>query len=306
MTHRLDYLIAKTGNIKSVPTAVVHPVDHLSLSGALAAGRDGSISPVLVGPAAKIERVGLDLENARIVDVPHSHAAAATAAKMASEGEVQALMKGKLHTDELLSAVIKRGHGLRTERRLAHVFVLDVASFDRLLLISDAAVNILPDLNAKADIVRHSIDVAHALGLHNPKVAILSATEEVNPNLPSTLDAAALCKMADRGQIKGGILDGPLAFDNAISMEAAQTKGIESKVAGKADVLIVPSLEAGNMLAKQMDYMANANAYGVALGAKVPIILTSRADTVDERRGSCALAALLVEQMNIAKQAIGA
>jgi len=292
----LDALIAAARKPQPIATAVVHPVDELSLAGALAAGKDKTIYPILIGPKHKIEAVGLDLGNVDIIDVPHSHAAAETAVALARDGTVQALMKGKLHTDELLEAVLHRDMGLRTDRRLGHVFVLDMAGFDRLLLIADAAINILPDLIAKRDITQHAIHVAHALGIDLPKVAILSATEEVTPKMVSTLDAAALCKMADRGQITGAVLDGPLAFDNAMSADALKTKGIASPVAGRADILIVPSLEAGNMLAKQLDYLGGASAYGVALGAKVPIILTSRADSIEERRGSAAIAALLASK----------
>lgn len=295
-TPRLSQLIASAGKDRPIATAVVHPVDRLSLGGALAAAKDGTILPVLIGPKHKIESVGLDLGNTEIIDAPHSHAAADEAVRLAKDGSVKALMKGKLHTDELLSAVLATGSGLRTDKRLGHVFVLDMPGFDRFLLIADAAINILPDLMAKRDITQHAINVAHALGVETPKVAILSATEEVNPKMVSTLDAAALCKMADRAQITGGVLDGPLAFDNAMSAEALKTKGIASPVAGRADVLIVPSLEAGNMLAKQLDYMGGASAYGVALGAAIPIILTSRADSIDERRGSAAIAALLATQ----------
>lgn len=295
-TPRLSDLIARASTLSAIATAVVHPVDELSLAGALAAGKDRTILPVLIGPKHKIESVGLNLGDTQIIDVPHSHAAADEAVRLARDGTVKALMKGKLHTDELLSAVLEHGIGLRTDRRLGHVFVLDIPGFDRFLLIADAAINILPDLMAKRDITQHAIHVAHALGVETPKVAILSATEEVNPKMVSTLDAAALCKMADRGQITGALLDGPLAFDNAMSAEALKTKGISSPVAGRADVLIVPSLEAGNMLAKQLDYLGGASAYGVALGASVPIILTSRADSIDERRGSAAIAALLAAQ----------
>ena len=278
-------------------TAVVHPVDALSLSGAVEAGRRGLIAPVLVGPAARIhaaaQAAGLDLAGLELVDVEHSHEAAARACELAAEGRVAAIMKGALHTDELIEAVVARQSGLRTDRRMSHVFVLDVPSYPRPLLVSDAALNIAPDLAAKRDIVQNAIDCAHAMDIAEPRVAILSAVETVNPNMVSTLDAAALCKMADRGQIVGGVLDGPLAFDNAISVEAAEAKGIRSAVAGRADILIVPDIEAGNMLAKQLFYLSNAQSAGIVMGARVPIILTSRSDPEASRLASCALAILV-------------
>lgn len=278
-------------------TAVVHPVDALSLSGAIEAGRRGLIEPILVGPAARIraaaQAAALDLTGLELIDVQHSHEAAARGCEMAAAGRVAAIMKGALHTDELLEAVVARHSGLRTDRRMSHVFVLDVPSYPRPLLVSDAALNIDPDLATKRDIVQNAIDCAHAMDIAEPRVAILSAVETVNPKMVSTLDAAALCKMADRGQIVGGLLDGPLAFDNAISPEAAEAKGIRSAVAGRADILIVPDVEAGNMLAKQLFYLSNAQSAGIVMGARVPIILTSRSDPEASRLASCALAILV-------------
>lgn len=280
-------------------TAVVHPVDALSLTGAVEAARRGLIEPILIGPMARVraaaETAGLDLQGLAIVDVEHSHQAAARACELASRGEVAAIMKGALHTDELLEAAVAAQSGLRTERRMSHVFVLDVPTYPRPLLVSDAALNIAPDLASKRDIVQNAIDCAHAMDIPNPKVAILSAVETVNPRMVSTLDAAALCKMADRGQIVGGVLDGPLAFDNAISVEAAEVKGIRSPVAGRADILIVPDIESGNMLAKQLFYLSNAQSAGIVMGARVPIILTSRSDPEASRLASCALAILVAQ-----------
>ena len=280
-----------------VTCAIVHPCDHDSLLGPIESAKRGLITPVLVGPEIKIRAVaqseGVDLTPYKIVAVEHSHAAAAKAVEMARSGEVASLMKGSLHTDELLGAVVPSATGLRTARRISHVFVMDVPSYPKLLLITDVAVNIYPKLKEKVDIVQNAIDLALVLGIKEPKVAILSAIETVNPDIESTLEAAALCKMADRGQITGGILDGPLAFDNAISMQAAQIKKIRSSVAGQADILVVPDLEAGNMLAKQLCYMAGADAAGIVLGARVPIVLTSRADSVRTRLASTAVMALV-------------
>jgi phosphotransacetylase len=274
--------------------AVVHPVEAASLQGALAAAEVGLIDPLLVGPRPRIEAAAealeADISKLRLEDVPHSHAAAERAVELARDGTVGALMKGALHTDELMQPVTQARSGLRTERRLSHVFALDVPDYARLLFITDAAVNIAPDLEEKADIVQNAVDLARALGIAQPKVAILSAVETVSSKFQSTIDAAALCKMAERGQIVGGELDGPLAFDNAIDAEAARTKGIDSPVAGQAQVLVVPDIEAGNMLAKQLEYMAHAEAAGVVLGARVPVVLTSRADDVMARVASCALA----------------
>ena len=281
-------------------TAIVHPCDARSLLSAMEANEAGLIVPVLVGPKGKIVKAaadaGCDLKDVEIVDVPHSHAAAERAVALGRECKVEALMKGALHTDELMASIVDKAGGLRTERRMSHVFALDVPNYAKPLFITDAAVNIAPDLDTKRDIIRNAIDLAHALGIPFPKVAILAAVETVSAKMQSTLDAAALCKMADRQQIVGGILDGPLAFDNAISTEAARTKGIVSPVAGQADILIVPDLEAGNMLVKQLVYLAGAQAAGIVLGARLPIILTSRADGDEARLASCALAQLLVRR----------
>ncbi len=290
-------LLRACEDLPVVSCAVAHPCDRDSLLGALEAARRGLITPVLVGPEEKIRAVaaaeGADLGDLRIVSVPHSNAAAEKAVQLARSGEVESLMKGSLHTDELLAAVVPSATGLRTARRLSHVFVMEVPSYPRILLITDAAINIYPKLAEKADIVQNAIDLAHVLGIEEPKVAILSAVETVNPNIESTLEAAALCKMADRGQITGGILDGPLAFDNAINLEAARTKGIVSPVAGRADILVVPDLESGNMLAKQLSYLANAESAGIVMGARVPIVLTSRADSVRTRLASTAVMAMV-------------
>src|SRR5574337_1973397 len=285
---------------KSLPptaTAVVHPCDETSLRGALDAAKLGLIAPILVGPRARIEAVakqaGLDLGGTPIVDAAYSEESAAKAVELVREGKAEALMKGSLHTDELMGAVVKRDTGLRTARRVSHCFVMDVPDHTDTLIITDAAVNIAPTLEAKVDIVQNAIDLAHALRFAEVRVAILSAMETVNPQVPSTIEAAALCKMADRGQITGAILDGPLALDNAISPEAAAIKKIVSPVAGRANVLVVPDLEAGNMLAKSLSFLANADAAGIVLGAKVPIILTSRADSIQTRLAACAVAVLV-------------
>jgi phosphate acetyltransferase len=291
-----ERLIAHGAGGPPAPTAVVHPCDAPSLGGAMAAARANLIVPLLVGPAARIRRAaesaGIDLAGVRIIDTPHSHASAAQAVALVRAGEVTALMKGSLHTDELLEAVVAHDTGIRTGRRISHVFVMDVPTYPKPLLITDAAVTIAPTLDDKVDIVANAIGLAHALGIAMPKVAILAAVETVSARMPSTIDAAALCKMAERGQITGGLLDGPLAFDNAISRAAAETKGIRSAVAGDADILLVPDLEAGNMLAKELTFLANAAAAGVVLGARVPIILTSRADSVPTRLASAAVAAI--------------
>ncbi|MEZ5833113.1 MAG: bifunctional enoyl-CoA hydratase/phosphate acetyltransferase [Dongiaceae bacterium] len=292
----LARLTAVRKDLPRVRCAVVHPCDPNSVEGADLAAKAGLIDPVLVGPRAKIERAlaaaGLKADAMPVVATEHSHEAAAKSVAMARAGEVSALMKGSLHTDELMEAAVAPD-GLRTARRISHVFVLDVPAYDRLLLVTDAAINIAPDLDAKRDIVQNAIDLAHALGIAAPMVAILSAAETVNPRIPSTVDAAALCKMADRGQITGAMLDGPLAFDNAISVEAARQKGIASNVAGHADILVVPDLEAGNMLAKQLSYFAGADSAGIVMGARCPIALTSRADPVESRLASAALLALV-------------
>ncbi|MCA6215178.1 bifunctional enoyl-CoA hydratase/phosphate acetyltransferase [Ideonella sp. B7] len=290
---RLDAWIASLTGAPPLRCAVVHPCDDGSLRGALEAAEHGLIVPVLVGPRARLAAVaeagGLSLAGIELVDTAHSHASAAQAVALAAEGKVAMLMKGSLHTDELMEAVVNE-HRLRTERRMSHVFRFEVPAYAKPLLVTDAALNITPDLTAKADILRNVIDLAHALGVPAPKVALLSAVETVSPRIPSTVDAAALCKMADRGQITGAVLDGPLAFDNAISADAARIKGIVSPVAGQADILMVPDLEAGNMLAKQLEYLAGASSCGVVLGARVPIALTSRADTPTSRMASAALA----------------
>ena len=296
----LPRLLAYVRPLGTIRVAVVHPCDALSLGGALDARVAGIIEPVLVGPAARIrataEAAGLDIVGIAIEDVPHSHAAAARAAEMAGQGQVEALMKGSLHTDELMSAVLDARAGLRTKRRLSHCFLMQTPNYPRPFIITDAAINIAPTLDDKADIIRNAIELAHAIGVEQPKVAILAAVETVSPRMVATLDAAALCKMADRGQITGGVLDGPLAFDNAVSAAAARVKGIESPVAGQADVLVVPDLESGNMLAKQLEYLGDAATAGIVLGAKVPIMLTSRADARDTRLASCAIGALLAHR----------
>ena len=277
--------------------AVVHPCDALSLSGALDARAAGLIEPVLVAPRERLLAVAqenqLDLTGIAIEDVPHSHAAAARGVELVLAGQAQALMKGSLHTDELMGAVVASPGGLRTKRRVSHCFLMQTPAYPRPFIITDAAINIAPTLQDKADIIRNAIDLAHAIGVAQPRVAILAAVETVNPNMPATLDAAALCKMADRGQITGGLLDGPLAFDNAVSIAAARTKGIVSEVAGRADILVVPDLESGNMLAKQLEYLGDADTAGIVLGARVPIVLTSRADSRETRIASCAVAVLL-------------
>jgi phosphate acetyltransferase len=300
MTHeKYQRLIDTAKTLTPVTTAVAHPCDESSLCGAVDAAKLGLIVPILVGPKAKIEAVAkackLDISGFEIVDAPHSHAAAARAVELVKEGRAEALMKGSLHTDELMGAVVRKDTGLRTARRISHCFVMDVPTYAETLIISDAAVNIAPTLEDKVHIVQNAIDLAHALRMQQVRVAILSAMETVNPQVPSTIEAAALCKMAERGQITGAILDGPLALDNAISLEAAQIKKIDSPVAGRANVLIVPDLEAGNMLAKSLSFLAKADCAGIVLGAKVPIILTSRADSVMARLASCAVAVFVAQ-----------
>jgi phosphate acetyltransferase len=294
---KYEKLIAIAQRLDPLPTAVAQPCDESSLRGAIEAKDAGLITPILVGPKEKMieisETLGLSLDGLELVDVPHSHAAAAKAVEIVRAGKAEMLMKGSLHSDELLAAVTSRETGLRTGRRISHVFVMDVPTHSQTLFVTDAAVNIAPDLMAKRDIVQNAIDLYAALGLGKPKVAILSAVETVTTAIPSTIEAAALCKMADRGQITGGELDGPLAFDNAISLAAARVKGIKSPVAGHAQILVVPDLEAGNMLAKNLTFISNADAAGIVLGARVPIILTSRADNVRTRLASCAIAKLL-------------
>jgi len=296
---KYERLIARCKALTPVPTAVAHPCDESSLKGAVEAAILGILQPILVGPRARIEAVAaqfqLDISGYEIVDAPHSHAAAEMAVQLVREGKAELLMKGSLHTDELMGAVVRTATGLRTERRISHAFIMDVPSLDRPIIVTDAAINIFPTLEDKVHIVQNAIDLSHALGFPQPKVAILSAMETVNPKVPSTVEAAALCKMADRKQITGGILDGPLALDNAIDLAAAQIKKIDSPVAGLADILVVPDLEAGNMLAKSLTFMADADAAGIVLGARVPIILTSRADSVTTRLASCAVAALVAQ-----------
>ena len=295
-TGKYEQLLARCQSLPPVPTAVAHPCEETALEGALDAGAKGLITPILVGPEAKIREIaakgGHDLASVRIVDAQHSHDAAAKAVALVRQGEAELLMKGSLHTDELLGAVVARDTGLRTGRRISHVFIMDVPTYHKVLVITDAAINIAPTLEDKVDICQNAIDLAISLGVERPKVAILAAVETVNSKMQPTLDAAALCKMAERGQIKGGVLDGPLAFDNAISREAARVKGIKSEVAGDPDILLAPDLEAGNILAKQLSFLANADSAGLVLGARVPIILTSRADSVRARIASCGVAML--------------
>jgi len=304
---KYDALIARCRALSPITVAVAHPCDEVSLRAAVDAARAGIIEPVLVAPAARLsalaDTLGLDLSGYRRIDVPHSHAAAARAVELVRAGEADALMKGSLHTDELLAEVVRADTGIRTERRLSHVFIMDVPTYPKPLFITDAAVNIRPTLEQKAEIAQNAIDLARALGVDTPKVAILSAVETVSSKLPSTVDAAALCKMAERGQITGGLLDGPLALDNAISAEAARLKHLGSAVAGDADILLAPDLEAGNMLAKELTFLANADAAGIVLGARVPIILTSRADSERTRMASCAVAALYARSARAAAAA---
>jgi phosphotransacetylase len=299
--YQLEKILQQAKDADPVPTAVVHPVDFNSLDGALEAAEASIIVPFFVGPEAKIRQVAkennLDLKDYPIINTEHSHEAAEKAVEMAKCGEVHALMKGKLGTSELLGAVISKTGGLRTDRRLSHVFVMDVPSYHKTLFITDAAISIAPNLMEKRDILQNAIDCAHALGVELPKAAILSAVEKVKPNIQSTLDAAALCKMLDRGQITGALVDGPLAFDNAISREAAEDKGINSPVPGDVDILMAPDLESANMFAKQLQYLANAKAAGIVMGARVPIILTSRAAKSLERLSSCAVAVMVARKM---------
>jgi phosphate acetyltransferase len=296
---RYERLVAVAKTVPPIRTAVAHPCDESSLGGAAEAAKMGLIVPTLVGPAQRIKdvakRKGIDISGFSLIDAPHSHASAEKAVELVRIGQADAVMKGSLHTDELMAAVVAREGGLRTARRISHCFVMDVPGHADPLIITDAAVNIAPTLDEKVDIVQNAIDLAHALRLAEVRVAILSAMETVNPKVQSTLEAAALCKMADRGQITGGILDGPLALDNAINPEAARIKSLKSPVAGRANVLVVPDLEAGNMLAKSLSFLAGADAAGIVLGARVPIILTSRADSLLTRLASCAVAVLIVE-----------
>lgn len=296
---KYERLIARAKQVPTATTLVVHPCDETSLRGVTEAAEAKLINPILVGPAGKINTVAreynLDISRFEIVDVPHSDAAAARAVQLIHEARGELLMKGSLHTDELMRAVTASATGLRTARRISHVFIMDVPAHAETLFITDAAINIFPDLDVKRDIVQNAIDLFTQVGLGTPNVAILSAVETVTSKIPSTIDAAALCKMADRGQIVGGLLDGPLAFDNAVDPEAARIKGIQSPVAGHAQILVVPDLEAGNMLAKNLSFLAKADAAGIVLGARVPIILTSRADSVRTRMASCAVAALYAD-----------
>jgi len=293
---KYEQLLARCKGLAPIPTAVAHPCEASALAGAIEAGGRGLIAPILVGPVAKIRDIaaqgGIDLGQAEIVDAPHSHAAATQAVELVRKGAAELLMKGSLHTDELLGAVMAREAGLRTARRMSHVFIMDVPTYHKVLLITDGAINIAPTLEDKVDICQNAIDLLILLGVARPKVAILAAVETVTSKMAATLDAAALCKMAERGQIVGADLEGPLAFDNAISKEAAKVKGIDSDVAGDPDVLLVPDLESGNMVAKLLSFLAKADSAGLVLGARVPIILTSRADSVQSRIASCGIAML--------------
>jgi phosphate acetyltransferase len=293
---KYEKLIARAKEVPPSTTIVVHPCDETSLRGPVEAAEAGIIKPIFVGPAAKVKAVAqqykLDIGKYELVDVEHSDAAAIKGVEMIRAGKAELLMKGSLHTDELMRAVTASATGLRTARRISHVFIMDVPSHPDTLIVTDAAINIAPDLDVKRDIVQNAIDLFVQVGMGTPRVAILSAVETVTPKIPSTIEAAALCKMADRGQITGGILDGPLAFDNAVDPEAARIKGIKSEVAGRAQILVVPNLEAGNMLAKNLIFLSKADAAGLVLGARVPIILTSRADSVRTRMASCAIASL--------------
>ena len=293
-TGKYEVLLERCRAFEPVPTAVAHPCEESALAGPLEAAAKGLIIPILVGPKARIEETArkakVDLGKAEIVDTPHSHASAAKAVEIVREGRAELLMKGSLHTDELLAAVVAREGGLRTERRISHVFIMDVPNYHKVLIITDAAINIAPTLEEKADICRNAVDLAIMLEVERPKVAILAAVETVTSKMPATVDAACLCKMSDRGQIQGGIFDGPLAFDNAINKEAARIKGIKSEVAGDADILLTPDLESGNILAKNLVFLGGADSAGLVLGARVPIILTSRADSVRSRIASCGVA----------------
>jgi phosphate acetyltransferase len=306
-TGKYEQLLLRCRNLPAVPTAVAHPCEATALAGAVDAAIKGLIEPILVGPTAKIREVAaanqIDIGRTRIVDAPHSHASAATAVALVRQGEAELLMKGSLHTDELLGAVVARDTGLRTGRRISHVFIMDVPTYHKVLVVTDAAISIAPTLEDKVDICQNAIDLATSLGVTRPKVAILAAVETVTTKMPATVDAAALCKMADRGQITGGILDGPLAFDNAISKDAANLKRIASEVAGDPDILLAPDLEAGNILAKLLTFLAHADSAGLVLGARVPIILTSRADSVRSRIASCAVAMLAAHARRVSVHA---
>jgi phosphotransacetylase len=295
-TGKYEVLLQRCRSLAPIPTAVAYPCEATALEGAIDAAKQGLITPILVGPAAKIAEIAkagkIALGDAQIVDIPESHAAAAKSVELVRTGKAELLMKGSLHSDEILGAVVARDTGLRTGRRLSHVFIMDVPTYHKVLIVTDGAINIAPTLEDRVDICQNAIDLARSFGVERPKVAILAAVETVNSKMPTTLDAAALCKMAERGQIRGGVLDGPLAFDNAISREAAQMKGIKSEVAGDPDILLAPDLEAGNMVAKLLNFLANSDSAGLVLGARVPVILTSRADSVRSRIASCAVAML--------------
>jgi len=299
-TGKYERLLERCKALEAIPTAVAHPCEESALTGAVEAAQAGLIDPILVGPAARIEETArsanIDLGKIEIIDAAHSMESAKKAVELVKQGRAEVLMKGSLHSDELLAAIVSRDGGLRTGRRISHVFVMDVPTYHKVLIVTDAAINIAPTLEDKIDICQNAVDLVNSLRQdksEKPKVAILAAVETVTTKMPATIDAAALCKMADRGQIKGAILDGPLAFDSAISKQAAQTKGIKSAVAGDPDILLVPDLEAGNILAKQLSFLANADSAGLVLGAKVPVILTSRADSVRSRIASCAVATLM-------------
>jgi len=296
-TGKYEQLLEKCKGLEPIPTAVAHPCEAAALAGAVEAAELGLIEPILVGPSVKITATagscGVNLKKFQTVDAPHSHASATKGVELIREGAAQILMKGSLHTDELISAIVARDGGLRTGRRISHAFIMDVPTYHKVLIVTDGAINIAPALEDKVDICQNAIDLAIALGREKPKVAILAAVETVTSKMPATIDAAALCKMAERGQITGGILDGPLAFDNAISKQAAITKGIRSDVAGDPDILLAPDLEVGNILAKQLSFLAKADSAGIVLGARVPVILTSRADSVRSRVASCAVAMLV-------------
>jgi phosphotransacetylase len=307
-TGRYEILLQRCAGLKPVPTAVAHPCEKTALEGAIDAGQKGLITPILVGPTKRIQEIaktsGIDLGQVEMIDTPHSHESAAKAVQLVREGKAELLMKGSLHTDELLSAVVAKETGLRTARRISHAFIMDAPNYHKVFLVTDAAINIAPSLEDKVDICQNAIDLCESLGVKNPKVAILAAVETVTSKMPATIDAAALCKMADRGQIRNGQLEGPLAFDNAISKQAAETKGIHSDVAGDPDILLVPDLESGNMLAKQLTFLAGAESAGLVLGARVPIILTSRADSVRSRIASCAVAMLVANARREALQRV--
>jgi phosphotransacetylase len=295
-TGKYEQLLERCKDLEAIPTAVVHPCEASALAGAMEAAGKGLIRPILVGPAERIKEIAKEsdvaIDDVEIVDTPHSHESAKQAVQLVRTGRAELLMKGSLHTDELMAAVVSREGGLRTARRISHIFAMDVPTYHKVLIVTDAAINIAPTLEDKVDICQNAIDLVNSIGQPNPKVAILAAVESVTSRMPATIDAAALCKMAERGQITGAILDGPLAFDNAISKDAAVTKGIHSEVAGDPDILLAPDLEAGNILAKQLSFLANADCAGLVLGAKVPVILTSRADSVRSRIASCGVGML--------------